>query len=224
MSTEVGIWKTLVSGVRKVNGAARATTLATSPAGYDPVSSVVRQVFFPAVGNPRTRVLFAAAGPETDIRTISERIGKVLSDISGESVGVIGACPKGEALPNGNGSRRTRESDLSATGVQIAERVWRIPPSLLSDLHAQGKDMDPVQIGGELPFRYLVFASHAHDGITPLFCRVCEGAVLVLTAGQTRRESACRAKEVLEQCHGEVLGALLDGMDFPIPEAIYRRL
>ena len=225
MSAVVGIWKTLVNGVRAVESGT-AAAVPTLPAEYDPVCSVVRQVFFPTVGNARRRLLFAAAGAETNIQGISEQIGKVLAGISGETVGVISAAPASTSASfDQKNSRVARETESSlATGVQIADRVWRIPASFLSELQAHGNDGEPSRLCDELPFRFLIFASLANQGVTPLFCRMCEGAVLVLSAGRTRRESASRAKEVLEQCGAEVLGAVLDGMEYPIPEAIYRRL
>jgi protein-tyrosine kinase len=51
-----------------------------------------------------------------------------------------------------------------------------------------------------------------------------DGLVIVLQANATRRESARRAKQLLDECGIPVLGAVLNKRAFPIPEPIYRRL
>jgi Mrp family chromosome partitioning ATPase len=52
----------------------------------------------------------------------------------------------------------------------------------------------------------------------------CDGVVLVVTAGQTRREVALHARDELKGGEAPLLGTILAGRRFPIPEAIYRRL
>jgi Mrp family chromosome partitioning ATPase len=47
---------------------------------------------------------------------------------------------------------------------------------------------------------------------------------VLLQANSTRREAARRMKEELEENNIRVLGAILYGRTFPIPEAIYKRL
>jgi Mrp family chromosome partitioning ATPase len=54
--------------------------------------------------------------------------------------------------------------------------------------------------------------------------RLVDGAVLVLEANATRRESALRAAESLRSTRIPVLGAVLNRRTFPIPGALYKRL
>jgi Mrp family chromosome partitioning ATPase len=54
--------------------------------------------------------------------------------------------------------------------------------------------------------------------------RLADGVVVLLQANSTRREAARRMKEELEENNIRVLGAILYGRTFPIPEAIYKRL
>jgi Mrp family chromosome partitioning ATPase len=70
----------------------------------------------------------------------------------------------------------------------------------------------------------VIFGASIHDGAAPLFCKASDGAVLVITANQTRREAAVRAKEILLSWNAQLLGAVLDNRAFPVPESIYRRL
>jgi capsular exopolysaccharide synthesis family protein len=54
--------------------------------------------------------------------------------------------------------------------------------------------------------------------------KLCDGIVLVLEAGSTRRKAARMVVETLRRCKIEVLGAVLNKRTFPIPERIYSKL
>ena len=56
------------------------------------------------------------------------------------------------------------------------------------------------------------------------FGELTDGAILLLHANSTRRESAARAKLQLEQARIPLIGAVLLDRTFPIPEKIYRNL
>jgi Mrp family chromosome partitioning ATPase len=54
------------------------------------------------------------------------------------------------------------------------------------------------------------------------FGELTDGAILLLRANSTRRESAARAKSQLEQARIPLIGAVLLDRTFPIPDKIYR--
>jgi len=54
--------------------------------------------------------------------------------------------------------------------------------------------------------------------------RIADGAVVVVQADSTRRESALKGVASLREAHIEVLGAVLNRRTFPIPDFVYRRL
>jgi protein-tyrosine kinase len=54
--------------------------------------------------------------------------------------------------------------------------------------------------------------------------QLCDGIVLVLEAGMTRREAAQMATDNLRTVKIPILGAVLNNRTFPIPEKLYRRL
>ena len=54
--------------------------------------------------------------------------------------------------------------------------------------------------------------------------READGVVLVVEANSTRRETAQKCKDALEQANIKLLGAVLNKRSFPIPEPIYRML
>jgi len=64
--------------------------------------------------------------------------------------------------------------------------------------------------------------SSGNDSI--MLGRSAEGVVLVLKANQSRRGTARKAVQDLENANVRVLGAVLNHRTFPVPEAIYRKL
>lgn len=75
-------------------------------------------------------------------------------------------------------------------------------------------------------FDFLIFdvspAGHANDA--EVLGALLDGVVLVIGAHSTRRETARKAKGALEKGNVRLLGTVLNGRTFPIPEALYRRL
>jgi len=59
---------------------------------------------------------------------------------------------------------------------------------------------------------------------TVMLGRNSEGVVLVLKANTSRRETARKAVQDLENANVRVLGAVLNHRKFPVPEAIYKKL
>jgi Mrp family chromosome partitioning ATPase len=53
---------------------------------------------------------------------------------------------------------------------------------------------------------------------------MCDGVILVLKAHATHRAVAQKVKETLQAANVRVLGVVLSGRTFPIPESFYRRL
>jgi Mrp family chromosome partitioning ATPase len=65
-------------------------------------------------------------------------------------------------------------------------------------------------------------AGHANDAT--VLGALLDGVVLVVGAHSTRREAARKAKGTLEKGNVCLLGTVLNGRTFPIPDALYRRL
>jgi Mrp family chromosome partitioning ATPase len=75
-------------------------------------------------------------------------------------------------------------------------------------------------------FDYVLISapSLGHETEATLIGQLADGAVLIVEANSTRRETVRRAKEHLETAHVRLLGAVLDQRTFPIPEKLYRKL
>jgi Mrp family chromosome partitioning ATPase len=70
----------------------------------------------------------------------------------------------------------------------------------------------------------LIAGPAALNGQMSSFGDLTDGAILMLRAHSTRRESAAKAKMQLEQARIPLIGAVLLDRTFPIPEKIYRTL
>jgi hypothetical protein len=227
MSAGAGIWKHALLKVTRAHAKTQTPSVALpvfSSPSEEPISSLVRQVFFPSTAVRRRRIFFVSADPETRIFVLCEQVGKALSEISGSSVAIM-ETPSASAHTGMVERKRpcggTGVESWRLKGSQIGDGLWRVPSEFLSRTGSDGRSYAGLE---ELPFDYVLFAAAMNDSVTPLFSSFCDGAVLALTANRTRRESAIRAKQQLQQWNAELLGAVLDGRVFPIPEAIYRRI
>lgn len=213
----------LTAGVRPTELAAAADVASRATPPDSGISSLVRQVFLSHHGRNRTRVLFVSAGGETNIVEFSMNVGEVLSEISGRWVGLVEGDhhpPEEEKLETGP-RLLVRPDFWPKQAVQLGKRLWAIPPEFLtprSNDDWSRPDRDGIRLD------YVLCAAAANHSKLPLFCSYCEAAVLVLTANRTRRQAALRAKEILQQLNVELLGAVLQGREFPIPDFIYQRL
>jgi Mrp family chromosome partitioning ATPase len=57
-----------------------------------------------------------------------------------------------------------------------------------------------------------------------LLGNMCDGVILVIEAGSTRRLVAQKVKAMLQAANARLLGTVLTERTFPIPEGIYRKL
>lgn len=183
------------------------------------IVSLARQAFFPNDAPARQRVLFVSPDEDTNVTAVAEQVARALAGMQKTVSLVERRMESSSALPAKKPPMAVRNVEYWS-GFQVAENFWRIPSSTLGGTHSFRNN----SAFGALPFECVVLASSISDTITPLFLEMSDGAVLTLTAHKTRREAALRAKVVVEQFKVKLIGTVLDGRSFPIPESIYRRL
>ncbi|HEV2697648.1 MAG TPA: hypothetical protein VGU90_06620 [Terriglobales bacterium] len=223
MSVAAGIWRHPLLRSARARAAEPMVVPTTTAAAGSPLEPLVRQLFFSG-GVQRARVSFVSTGPETDAGALAADAARVLLNITCGTVAVVDShagpglpeSPKKPQAEIGHGSWRSNE-------FQIGDRLWRVPADLLAQ-EPTPRRLSTHLDSGSLPFDYVLFAAQVKDSIFPMLRSYCDGAVLVLTANQTRRESALHAKMILQQCGIELHGTVLQGRQLPIPESIYQRL
>ncbi len=57
-----------------------------------------------------------------------------------------------------------------------------------------------------------------------MICPKLDGVVLVVEAGKTKRPVALRAKKIIEDAGGRILGTILNKREYYIPEWLYKRI
>ncbi len=62
------------------------------------------------------------------------------------------------------------------------------------------------------------------SGDSSLIARLADGAVLVIGANSTKRETAENTKSILEAANVAIVGAVLNKRTYPIPDRVYRYL
>ena len=220
---------TLLESWKRAGNSATRARVATQPAvrGVEqslPISqaalSLARQIFSSGNAVKRRRVLFVTAEPETKVSQLAEEVARVVAAMQAAVALVDSRSPEHDQKAFKKPAASVRVTD-SWSGFQISERLWKIPLTNFLEIdHPVARSADDASA----PFDCVVFTSVISDSATPLFCSVCDAAVLVVTAGRTRRDVALRAKQILQHFDVELLGAVLVERTFPIPEPIYRRL
>ena len=227
MSVSAELWK--IASAARVQDLDRAPALVSDPEvnldSGDPIAVLVRRIFLSSTTSAVPRnILFLAADDVTRVVDLCEKAALTLAGLSGAKAAVIG----GPLLhtPAKKPPQSAAESTLwRAHSVPLSDCVSRLPAWLFRDRLAQ-QVSEPRGAMAEFRalFKYFLFATSAGSGEFPIFGGICDAAVLVITANQTRREAALHAKQLLGQYKLPLLGAVLTDRVFEVPEAIYRRL
>jgi capsular exopolysaccharide synthesis family protein len=114
-----------------------------------------------------------------------------------------------------------RRTDVPRLSVLTAGRPVIAPPRVASD--ARMKDLLPALRGR---FRFVVMDAPPllafPEGVQ--LARLCDGSVVVIRAGHTRRQLPQRAVGLLEEAGAKVLGTVLNRRRFYVPRFVYERI
>lgn len=128
-------------------------------------------------------------------------------------------------------------SDIPTNEEHPEQSLKKVNHGDLFVMTCGGSDAGPINLFESASFcRFLKLMRAQFDYVildgppTPSFsetrvlCSKVDGVILVLHAGKTRRQVALRAKQVIEEAGGRVLGVVLNRRKFYIPAWIYKRL
>ncbi len=188
------------------------------------IRTLAHQLFFRQEFPPVRHVAVASPDTQTDLAQLCLSIGKVLAQDESRTVGVIDADPNSVTLPVG---MESLPNGLDIRGTEIAARLWTVPlegwrneidVSLVSDQNLYRLR----QITSEFDFSLLLCPPAAW--LTSRVAQGCDGVVLVLTANKTRRLVVAQMRDQLRSAGIPVLGSVLAGRRFPVPQGLYRNL
>ncbi len=199
---------------------------------------LVQRVFvFPNSDAPRA-VVFSSVDQGNGSSEICSRAGEVLAAQVSGSVCLVDANQRAPSLHQlwgvgkfpGLADATVKPGPIKDFAVRIAGgNLWLVPPGspateaqglfasdrLRSRMAELSKEFDYVLIDAPPVSSYAGAV---------LLGQMADGAILVIEADSTRRETARKAKEILESAKVRLLGAILNNRAFPIPEALYRKL
>ncbi len=220
----------------------RKESRSPAPAIWNPTSfaeeqirGLVRQVFLPGWPKPARQVVFSPVDAGSDISAICMQIGLALSaQVSGTTCLVEANLnsPRLELVVEKNGHdliANQMGSPYPDPSLRLSNQLWLVPRSdFFGETENGGSESWLRDRLAELreTFDYTVlYGPPAGMGSeAALLASLCDGMVLVLEANSTRRVAAQKAKEKLYAANARMLGAVLSGRTFPIPETIYRKL
>ena len=190
------------------------------------IRGLVRQIFLSSWPKPARQVVFCAVDEDTKISELCTRVATALAEEVLSDVCLVGEGGATLIHDRGSGSQ-FRWTGFRRSSGQISSNLWLVPQEVLWD---SGRDVSAAlcrqleTLNREFEFSVIQGPAAGRHGRAALLGRCCDGMVLALEADCTRRVAAQRAKEVLSSAGVNLLGTVLCGRSFPIPNAIYRRV
>lgn len=187
------------------------------------IKALIQQVFFTHESTLMRHVGFITIEPSTDTASLCFDVAAALARESAYDVGLIDAHPDAVSLH----SRLDIPAPKRIEGSWLlAPRLWMVPrQSWLPPRQQQITNQNSSRLREVLTdFDFSVLACGAASWLTADVSQVCDGVVLVLAANKTRRLVAAQVKEHLKKTHVNLLGTVLAGRRFPVPQGLYRSL
>lgn len=186
-------------------------------------------------GGPRV-VSFSGIARDDRSSWICARAGEALAAQAGASVCIVDAnlaspqlhVPLCGANPIGFAEALVTDGPIGNFAMPLGARnLWLIPagltkPGVYPLLERFRERFEELRA----TFDYILISAPALDRETEatLIGQLADGVVLIVEAHRSRRETVRRVKEQLEIARVQLLGAVLDQREFPIPEKLYRKL
>jgi hypothetical protein len=195
---------------------------------HQQIRGLVRRVFFASGTQPVRQVVFSAVEAHVDVAGICEQAALALALETRSQVALLD-CERELTGFVHSGTRGAETVGIKSRSTQIAVNLWRVPKGGIGRCGEEsGTGLHWLACLAELrnEFEYVVIPGPA-AGVSSeaaLLGQLTDGIILVLGAHSTRRATALRIKETLEGAQSRILGTVLSGRTFPIPERVYRRL
>jgi hypothetical protein len=193
------------------------------------IRGLVRRVFFTSGERPVKQVVFSATEPHTDVANICDQVGRALALETHADIAVVGRNSRAAEMAEVQAHRHMGSAAIKTRSIQTALNLWRVPefgPREGGEESGTGRYWLACLAELRTEFGYTVIHGPA-AGVSSeaaLLGQLADGIILVLGAHSTRRATARKIKETLQGVQCRILGTVLSGRTFPVPERIYRRL
>ncbi len=201
--------------------------------GWDPevfareqIRSLVRRVFFNCEGLPAKQVVFSAAGANPELAGICYQIGEALALETSSRVAIVIREPSDRnkiCFPRNDDTAHIKDD-----AVRLATNLWRVAefgPCGGPERAGMGQYWASrlAELRSQFEFAVIQGPVAGSSSEAALLGELADGIVLVLGAG-TRKACARKVKECLQAGSSRLLGTVLSGRAFPVPQRIYQWL
>jgi Mrp family chromosome partitioning ATPase len=210
-----------------------ATNRPSIPSGEE-IQRLVQRIFLSGNGNAPRQVVLCGVDYENSSSSVCASIGRTLAAYSSRAVCLLDANVRAARLSHIFGIDGTKpacdnSSMARAHCVQVDSNLLLAGPSLLTDesgvLLPIDNLMERLNQLREI-FEYVMIDAPGTSvcGDAQLLCQIADATILVIEANVTRRLTARKAKDTLQAAGVRLLGTILNGRSFPIPDRIYKRV
>jgi len=189
------------------------------------ICSLVRQVFSPLLKRPVRQVVFSGVEPRTDVYGICMGVAATMAKEVSRDVALVGLSNEsatGIEMGEPDAHDGKEYSPLRESAIHLRRNLW-----LLRTHEGTGTSSLQAylsEIRREFEYSVIVAPAAGDSNEASTMAQMADGIVLVLSAGRTRRATACRIRRSLDDAQVRLLGVVLSDREFPIPDGIYRRL
>jgi len=218
---------------RSVPSSHEAAAQVSGGVADEQIRCLVRQLFFADSGHPARHVVFSAVDEGTDVAGICMLAGQTLAAQVQAAVGVAEASPLAFNSQNRGETRNAWPQEkpraMRSPVSQVSHNLWVVSRELFWGTTAGSGSSTWArdrfnQLRSEFDCAIVHAPAIASYSEAIVLGQTGDGLVLVVEANLTRRIAAQKAKELLHLANVCLLGVVLSGRTFPIPERIYRRI
>ena len=208
-----------------VRGEAQQRAAASLPSVHDEqIRGLVQQLFFRNEARSVRHVGFAPAEASIATATLCLAVARALAEEGRYDVGLIDADVGAVRLHT---QLQIVLPNLADSACPIAPHLWLVRrQAWLPD--ASGPRVNEQNLSRlretTAEFDFSILCCAPVSWVTASVGQTCDGLVLVLAAERTRRIVAAQIKDQLSKAHVPLLGSVLAGRRFPVPQGLYRRL
>lgn len=195
---------------------------------------LVRNLFLLNKDSAPRQLVFVGVDGEGASSSICVEAGRTLAAVTGKPVCLIDGDVRAARLSRILGADGTvpisaKFSPAKDQCIQIGANLWLAGAELVKDSHGLLFTVDALktfmaQLEGSFEYLLIDAPGATLSDDAQALGQAAEAAVLVIEANKTRRTTAAKAKEHLEDAGVRLLGAVLNDRAFPIPEKIYKWL
>jgi capsular exopolysaccharide synthesis family protein len=220
------------------NGHRNGAGLNLDDLAQEETQKLVQRVFLLQAGEPPRVVIFAGIDTGNGCSRVCARSAQVLAANIPGKVCLVDANLRSPSLPDYFGM--TNHHGLTDALLQEGPIQNFIKPigngnlwllscgSLASDstslLHSERVKSRLAELRGEFDFILIDSPALSQYADAVSLGQLADGMIFVLEANSTRRESAVKVMENLRASNVQVLGAVLNKREYPIPDSVYHKL